>query len=422
MPAGLSFIRCVQIRPFWAALLAIVFAGLWAVPSEAQDSYRLNPGDRIALRFVQWDTIKLDFVEFDVLNGTYSVEPDGTIMVPVIGLVDVEGKNLTEIADAMAVHLQNRLGLVEPPGVSLSIVGYRPVYVSGAVTRPGAYDFSPGLTVQQAMALAGGLNTVLAERLDGASAAIRISGSLREVSIDMARQEVRAARLRAEMDGGTGFEIAEGVTHPDGQDRLNAIVDHERVLLESRREAQIRALDALDESRALLETEISALEEKLAGQTRQVDLLRESVGNMETLFERGLVRSPNLVSLQGQLISLENHQLDTETAIFRARQTISELERDRIDIQAARRLEILRELQTSEAMIERLQAQRSTNRQLLLGAEALLAATTLDPDIRIEYRITRQGPDGTQTLDASLDSRLSPADVLDVKAFTEFED
>ena len=178
--------------------------------------------------------------------------------------------------------------------------------------------------------MAGGLATVLDDRPGREAAAVRASGVLQEIAIDSARHQVRAARLRAEMDGANDFTIPESVTHPDGPDALKAVIEHERALFQSRREARTRALEALDDSRALLETEISTLEEKLAGLTRQVELLRESVGNMEALFERGLVRSPNLVAQQGQLINLENRQLDTETAVFRARQSIAELERERI--------------------------------------------------------------------------------------------
>ena len=286
----------------------------------------------------------------------------------------------------------------------------------GSVTNPGAYDFSPGLTVQQSLALAGGLHTALDETPDGAAAAIRASGTLEEITIDIARQEVRAARLRAEMDGRDSFVIPESVTHPEGPEALKAISEHERTLFQSRSEAKTRALDALDDSRTLLETEIQALQEKLAGLDRQVGLLRESVGNMEALFERGLVRSPNLVSLQGQLINLESRQLDTETAVFRARQSIAELDREKIGIEADRRLEILRELQQAEARIEQLRARRDTTRQLLVGAEALLASSDQKLDVRISYRITRPGPDGPRVLDASPDTLLGPADVIEVEA------
>ena len=42
------------------------------------------------------------------------------------------------------------------PSVSVSIVTYRNFYIGGEVSRPGGYPYQPGLTVQQAITVAGG--------------------------------------------------------------------------------------------------------------------------------------------------------------------------------------------------------------------------------------------------------------------------
>jgi polysaccharide export outer membrane protein len=36
------------------------------------------------------------------------------------------------------------------------VIGYRNIYVNGEVKQPGGYEFQPGLTVDKAIALAGG--------------------------------------------------------------------------------------------------------------------------------------------------------------------------------------------------------------------------------------------------------------------------
>ena len=40
--------------------------------------------------------------------------------------------------------------------MSAEIITYRPFYILGEVARPGQYDFAVGLTVEQAVAAAGG--------------------------------------------------------------------------------------------------------------------------------------------------------------------------------------------------------------------------------------------------------------------------
>lgn len=382
----------------------------------AQDSYHLNIGDQIAVRIVQWDSIALGFTEFGALSGTYSVGTDGMIMVPMVGAVPAANQSLSELAETFEIGLQTRLGLVDRPGVSVSVVEYRPIYVLGNVARPGAYPFLPGLTVQQALALAGGSLTTFADGPEGESAAIRTVGNLRELGLDAAREAVRAARLRAEMRVEASFPTPEGLVHPDGPAALARLVVHERDLFVSRREGQQRALESLDNTRALLETEIAALEEKLIGLSKQVELTRGSVEKAETLQERGLLRSDNLVTLQGQLINLEARELDTETSIYRARQNVSEIERERIALEADRRLEILQQLQQSEAESDRLAARRDTNLRLLVGAEAFLATTQRAADVRMDYRITRQGGPEAGEMQVDATARLFPADVLNVQA------
>ena len=48
--------------------------------------------------------------------------------------------------------------------VQLSVAEFKPVYVGGAVSKTGEYPYKLGLTVQQAVTLAGGLNRFAAEK------------------------------------------------------------------------------------------------------------------------------------------------------------------------------------------------------------------------------------------------------------------
>ncbi len=399
-----------------AAVLAAFMSIFCAGPIAAQDSYHLGPGDQVALRFVYWDTIELGFAEFSALDGTYIISPDNALMMPVLGAVNVADKSLDEIAAEIAEGLRDRLGLLEPPGTSISIVSYRPVYVLGYVNQPGAYEYRPDLTVLQALALAGGLDSAVEDGMGIQGAAIRSASALREIAMDLARGQIRSARLRSEVDDSSDFALPEGLSHPDGAESLAAIADQERDLFRTRAESQTQRLDSIEARRILLETEIAALEEKNAALFRQVEMMRESVGDMESLLERGLARSPNLMSLQGQLINLEARQLDTETEIFRARQSIADLDRERIEVDAARRLNILSDLQSSEAELEQLDAQRDMNRRLLLSAGAALTESEILSDVRVEYRITRQGGEGSESVVVGPETRLAPADVLEVRA------
>lgn len=401
-------------QPRGAAALLGVLLWLAAWPLWAQEAYRIGAGDQISVRVVAWDSIELQFVEFDALGGAYTVSQDGTVTLPLLGAVQAADRNTAELAVTVTNELQERLGLVEPPSTSIEVVAFRPIYVLGDVARPGSYEYNPGLTALQALALAGGVYRLLDTGPNRASEAIRAGGTLRELRVDLARERMRAARLKAEMEGATAFSPPSLPPHPDGEVAQASLYDNERKLFESRRDSLARALASLEQSKALLETEISALAEKTEGLRVQVEIVREAVGNMEALLERGLARSPNLTNMQRTLIDLEARELDTETEVFRARQQLSELDRDRIDLETQRSIEVLRELQRSEAEIDRMMTRAETTNQLLVGAETMLSEEDDLPQFRPRFFVTRAGGGGELT-DIEPNTPLKPLDVLEVE-------
>ncbi|MEM7709209.1 MAG: hypothetical protein AAF264_00310 [Pseudomonadota bacterium] len=145
------------------------------------------------------------------------------------------------------------------------------------------------------------------------------------------------------------------------------------------------------------------------------------MGNLEQLRERGLARSPALVDLQRTLIDLEARELDAETATFRARQRLTELDRELADLVARREVETLEDLQTTEAEMARLEARQSTWERLLSGAEAQMATESVEIGIRLEYNIQRENGDTRETIEADETTPLMPLDVLQVEAITILE-
>ncbi|MCD2171628.1 polysaccharide biosynthesis/export family protein [Rhizobium sp. C4] len=106
--------------------------------------YRLDSGDR--LRITVFDQPSL--------TNTYSVDQSGYIAFPLIGSVVARGKTMQELEVAIAAQL--RKGYLRDPDVTVEVDRYRPIYVMGEVGQPGQYSYAPGMTVQNAVAAAGG--------------------------------------------------------------------------------------------------------------------------------------------------------------------------------------------------------------------------------------------------------------------------
>lgn len=108
--------------------------------------YRLGSGDRVRL---------IVFSEPD-LSGEFDVDGSGTVSLPLIGQVSVLNLTLREFESRVAEKLKE--GYLADPKVSAEVMNYRPFYIFGEVTNPGEYPFTNGMTVLNAVAVAGGFS------------------------------------------------------------------------------------------------------------------------------------------------------------------------------------------------------------------------------------------------------------------------
>lgn len=109
-------------------------------------AYRLDAGDK--LRVVVYGQ--------DGLTNTYGIDAGGSITMPLIGAVGARGRTTAELASAIAVKLRN--GYLREPSVAVEIESYRPFFILGEVAAPGQYPFVPNMTVESAVAIAGGFS------------------------------------------------------------------------------------------------------------------------------------------------------------------------------------------------------------------------------------------------------------------------
>lgn len=123
-------------------------APLAAAPASAlaaqDEPYTLDAGDRLrVLVFGQ-----------DGLSNSYAVDAGGAITMPLIGTVPARALTAAELARAIAARL--RQGYIREPHVAVEIEAYRPFFILGEVTNPGQYPYVPHMTVENAVAIAGG--------------------------------------------------------------------------------------------------------------------------------------------------------------------------------------------------------------------------------------------------------------------------
>jgi len=133
-----------------AALMLGGCAGAGAPPiSTAEvaaglESYHLGAGDRVRVTVFNEPT----------LTGEYNITPGGALAFPLIGVVAAGGRTIDAVQQELTTKLAE--GYVNDPRVSVEVLNYRPFYILGEVNRPGEYSYASGMTVEQAIARAGG--------------------------------------------------------------------------------------------------------------------------------------------------------------------------------------------------------------------------------------------------------------------------
>jgi protein involved in polysaccharide export with SLBB domain len=107
------------------------------------------------------DVFRMQIVGEKDLPEEYQVASDGTVDLPYVQRLKVGGLEPQEVARLVREKLMEKKILTDP-NVVVSIKEYatKRVTVLGQVQKPGSFALTPGLTLIQALSLAGGLNAI----------------------------------------------------------------------------------------------------------------------------------------------------------------------------------------------------------------------------------------------------------------------
>lgn len=128
------------------APMPVGYAAPMAAPVRYDASYHLDAGDK--LRVVVYGQ--------EGLTNSYAIDAGGSITMPLIGAVPARGRTTAGLAGEIAARLRN--GYIREPSVAVEIDTYRPFFILGEVSAPGQYPYVPNMTVESAVAIAGGFS------------------------------------------------------------------------------------------------------------------------------------------------------------------------------------------------------------------------------------------------------------------------
>ncbi|MFU8897779.1 MAG: polysaccharide biosynthesis/export family protein [Roseinatronobacter sp.] len=305
--------------------------------------YVLGPQDVVMVRVGHWDAVLGAYVAWTDMNGEYTVTPDGALALPLAGRIMAAGQDAGTVATTIATALRNQLVSREEVQVTVDVVGYRPVYVLGAVRTPGAYPYAPGMTVLQAIGLAGGLSQARVEFQRNARTALASLGNYEVLSLALQRRLATEARLVAETDGQGRVEMPPDL---EGTGMGTELMAREREIFAARNAALASALSQLDGLERLLQQQIEQMTSQVALRERQLDLATEEMDNITDLVARGLSVAARRIELESRVADQEVRLLELATARLNAEQRLNEVRRERLDLVNTRAREVAEQLLT----------------------------------------------------------------------------
>jgi protein involved in polysaccharide export with SLBB domain len=390
--AALSVAMVVAVAP------ATVLAG----------DYKLGVSDKVKIKVQEWPD----------LAGEYTVNPDGVVSLPLIGNINVVGLNLNGLAREIADRLQRRAEGTEPAFAAVEIAQYRPFAILGDVQKPGQYPYRPGLTVLEAISVAGGYyRTELGLLRIGRDVALA-TGDINTQKAKLNRLIAHEARLNAVLDRREDIPLPPELAKLKDDPAVSAMIKNEQAALALENEMKRTEREAFETVRSLYKAEIGSLRGQVEALSQEKESIGTQLNQLRSLAAKGLALSPTTFALERSFAQVSNEQMSAETAIVRANENITLAEQRMNQLQEERDRLNSNDLQQTRNELAEVHAKIGA--ATLLLDEALIDAPAearqrLSPDgERPHFIILRRDGDAIKQIVADETTFVAPDDVINI--------
>jgi exopolysaccharide production protein ExoF len=380
-----------------------------AVPPAYGAGYKLGVSDRLKIKVQEWPD----------LGGEYAVTADGSVSLPLIGNINAAGLQVKELAQEISDRLQRRAGGAERPIAAVEIIQFRPFSIIGDVQRPGEYPYRPGLTVLQAIGVAGGYYRPTDPGLLRLERDIVMArGDIRTLSLKQSRLLARVARLTAALASQEDISFPPELVNQKDNSAISAILEGERAALALENHTARSEASALEEIKSLYQREIETLRGQVGALKQQHETVQLQLKDIRALSAKGLAIAPTMLTLERTLAQIVNEQMAAETAIVRAYESIT-LAEQRVREQALERSRTrTRDLQQAKDEIVEGRSRIATAGDLLneaqFSAPAEARERLMEKGQRPSFTLLRKEGDILREITADETALVEPNDVIKV--------
>ncbi|CDX36090.1 OMA family outer membrane saccharide export protein [Mesorhizobium sp. ORS 3359] len=410
----------MTMRKWLSTVAGISLVATAVCPSPAPAAeYLLGPQDKIRLKVYEWRASRDVIFEWTALNDSFVVGADGTLFLPFVGQIRAEGTAPGDLARSIGDRLMQHMGLGRQPDVAVEIAQYRPFYIVGNVKQPGEFPYRPGLTVLQALGIAGGLPI----REDDVSRlqreVISSQGEVGLLALSNVSLLARKARLQAELAGSEDITFPSELRDRASNETVALAMDQERKIFAIRKDSLATQLRSLRELKDFLQKELASLEQQLTFHDKQIQLIQKELAGVSNLVQKGLAVAPRELSLEGTVAQMQSDRLAAETSMLRVRQDMSKTDIEILNLGNQRSSEIAESLRETQQQLNEVTSKSDTAVQLLhetqVTAPALLALRQNAAKAKPIFTIVRPKDGGTEELAAQETTFVEPGDTVKVE-------
>ena len=383
----------------------------------------LNPA-RAEYRLQGGDVVEISVSGVPELRQRAPVQLDGSVTFPVVGTFMVEGVEFSEIRTKLQSAVASKIFRIRTPDgrelsrmferdeVAATIVEYRPVFVTGDVTRPGEQAFRPRMTARQALASAGGFSALARANATSFDAANLRSEYITDW-LTLAREHARVWRIKTEL--GENIELDQKAIPPapvpdttisqivnlEIQYRTASSSDHER-----QKDFLRRSIQEADQQALVLSEQKQNEDEGVQADSQEFQKARAAFGN-------GSLPSFRVAEFRRAVLYSSTRQLQTTNQLMQVKRSRAEFARELEKIDDQRQIRLLAELQDATVKLAGERAKlRSAEEKLQLAG--LRPPRSSDGASKADITLFRSGMNGKERLTADADTELQPGDVIEV--------
>ncbi|MGX9118474.1 polysaccharide biosynthesis/export family protein [Mesorhizobium sp. BHbsci] len=389
-----------------------------AAAAEARVAYRLSAGD----------TVEIGIASIPDRTQRAIVQMDGTIALPEVGMVSVGGLTPAELQTRMETILPTKIFhqrlpdgreqmiVIKPSDVTAVIADYRPIYVTGDVLTPGQQAYRPLMTVRQAIAVSGGFSLLRSRANQVGPDPVDLRRDYESLWGEYTRDYFHSARLRAELQDKSNFDMQAPQGSPLSAAFASAIAQAEAEGLKISLDNFQQEQSYLDKSAKDAAAQIETLLKREQAEADGVKADEDELARVTKAFEAGNLTNTRLADVRRALVLSSSRALETSVELMRTRRQQDDFARQRERNDNLRRMALLTELKDTNVRLADITARlRAASQKLQPTGASAQPLPVAGETIQAQVTIIRKVGEEWRKQPAGEDTEVAPGDTIEVR-------